>query len=57
MAEDTKMSQLAETVKQLQGASIALTEKQTKQGVFMEKILQQLNNLASNYDNLVQATN
>ena len=52
MTEGTRMSQLAETVKQLQGASTALTEEQTKQGVLMEKILQ-LNNLTSNYDNLV----
>ena len=55
MAKGARMSQLAETVKQLQGASTALAEEQTKQGVLMEKILQQLNKLASSYDSLVQS--
>ena len=57
MADGTRMTQLAETVKQLQGASTALTEEQTQQRVLMEKILQQLNNLATNYDHLAQASN
>uniref|UniRef100_A0A6N2MU44 Replication factor A C-terminal domain-containing protein n=1 Tax=Salix viminalis TaxID=40686 RepID=A0A6N2MU44_SALVM len=33
-----------------------MAESQTKQGVLMEKILQQLNRLASSYDSLVQIT-
>jgi len=56
MADGTSISQLAENVKQLQATSTAMAEGQTKQGVLMEKILQQLNKLASSYDSLVQIT-
>ena len=57
MTKGTRLSQLSETVKQLQEVTKGLTEEQSKQGKLMEKVLQQLNSMASSFDSLVQVTN
>ena len=54
MAEGTRLTQLSETVRQLQDVTTVLTGQQSKQELLMEKVLQQLNNLATSYDSLVQ---
>ncbi|KAA8515066.1 hypothetical protein F0562_018147 [Nyssa sinensis] len=56
MAEGTRLSQLSETVNNLQGVTIALKEEQSRHGMLIEGVLQQLNNLASSYGSLVQIT-
>lgn len=56
MAEGTRLSQLSEIVNHLQGETVALKEEQSRHGMLIEGVLQQLNNLASSYDNLVQIT-
>ena len=53
MAEGIRLTQLSETLKQLQEVTTILTGEQSKQRLLMEKVLQQLNNLASSYDSLV----
>ena len=57
MADGTRLSQLSDTVSNLQGSIVALKEEQSGQGLLMHQVLQQLNNLASSYDNLVQVSN
>ncbi|KAA8549923.1 hypothetical protein F0562_001607 [Nyssa sinensis] len=52
MAEGTRLSQLSETVNNLQGVTTALKEEQSRHGMLIEGVLQQLNNLASSYDSL-----
>lgn len=56
MAEGTRSTQVAEAITTLRGENNALKEEQSRQGVLMGEVLQQLNNLATNYDNLVQLT-
>ncbi|KAA8514829.1 hypothetical protein F0562_018008 [Nyssa sinensis] len=56
MAEGTRLSQLSETLNNLQGVTTALKEEQSRHGMLIEGVMQQLNNLASSYDSLVQIT-
>lgn len=56
MAEDTRFTQLKEVVGRLHARIAMLKEEKYKQQSFMESILQQLNNLASSHENLVQIT-
>lgn len=56
MAEGTRLSQLSDTVHHLQEVTTKLTEDQSRHGILMEGILQQLNNLASSYEGLAQVT-
>ncbi|XP_041001674.1 uncharacterized protein LOC121247377 [Juglans microcarpa x Juglans regia] len=56
MAEGTRLSQLAEIVTTIHGETASLKEARDKQEALIEGVLQQLNNLASNYDSLVQIT-
>ena len=51
MAEGTRFTQLSDAVKQLQEVTTILQEEQSKHGLLMEGILQQLNNMAASYDN------
>ena len=56
MAEGTRSVQVAEAITSIRGETNSLREEVGRQGALMEKVLQQLNNLASNYDSLVNAT-
>ena len=56
MAEGTRISQLAENVQRLQEVTTKLSDDQSRHGMLMEGILQQLNNLASSYEGLAQVT-
>jgi hypothetical protein len=56
MIEGTRLSQLSETIQNLQEATTAMKEEQSKHGMLIEGVLQQLYNLASSYDSLVQIT-
>ncbi|KAA8531503.1 hypothetical protein F0562_006144 [Nyssa sinensis] len=56
MAEGTRLSQLAEAVTTVQGETASLKGEQDRQGALIEGVLQQLTNLASSYDSLVQIT-
>ena len=53
MAEGTRAAQVAEAITTLRGENNALKEEQSRQGVLMGELLQQLNHLATSYDNLV----
>ena len=56
MAEGTRISQLFDSVHHLQEVTTKLTDEQSRHGLLMEGILQQLNNLASSYEGLAQIT-
>lgn len=56
MADGTRYSKLSETVHNLHGETAALKDEQSRHGMLIEGVLQQLNNLASSYDSLVQIT-
>jgi ABC-type transporter Mla subunit MlaD len=53
MIEGTRLSQLSETIQNLQAATTALKEEQSRHGMLIEGVLQQLNNLVLSYDSLV----
>lgn len=56
MADGARYSKLSETVHNLHGETAALKDEQSRHGMLIEGVLQQLNNLASSYDSLVQIT-
>lgn len=56
MADGTRLSWLFEAVTNLHGETTTLKEEQSTHGALIEGILQQLDNLASSYNNLVQIT-
>ncbi|KAG2679678.1 hypothetical protein I3760_11G062100 [Carya illinoinensis] len=58
MAEGTRFAQLAEAVSMLKGETVHLREEQEHHKNMLEAVLQQLNNLATSYEQLaVQSTN
>lgn len=52
MAEGTRQAQLAKTVAALKGENRYLQEEQEKQKITLDAVLQQINNLASSYEQL-----
>lgn len=57
MAEGTQQAQLAKAVSMLKAETVNLREEQSKQQSMLEVVLQQINNLAANYDQLAIQTN
>ncbi|KAA8524244.1 hypothetical protein F0562_010667 [Nyssa sinensis] len=56
MAEGTRLSQLAEVVNTILGETATLKGEQDRHKALIEGVLQQLTNLASSYNSLVQIT-
>lgn len=57
IAEGTCLTHLSNTVKHLQEVTTTLQEGQSRHGLLMKGILQQLNNIAAIYDSLVHVNN
>ena len=57
IAKGTCVTQLSNTVKHLQEVTATLQEGQSRHGLLMEGILQQLNNMVASYVSLVHVNN